>query len=151
MFGFTTILSASVSLLLASRSAMAVPSPSSPNTRSLALSIRQDSSVPVIAAQCSTQCNQLDYTLGNATSIAAGCTNAIMSQFESCFDCEAKAGAATIQTLQEAVNAFVQGCAALDHPVNNVTIVAKNGGERLSLGMFGSLVVGITALSLTAL
>ncbi|KAJ7453192.1 hypothetical protein FB451DRAFT_1281980 [Mycena latifolia] len=153
MFGFTTIFSASVSLLLASQSVVAVPSPRDP--RSLLLSIRQSStdSDPVIAPECSKQCNQLDDTISNATDITSTCTNAIMSQFESCFDCEAKAGAATVQTLQDSVNSFVQTCADFDHPVNNVTVVPKNtnGGERLSLGVFGSVVVGLAALSLAAL
>jgi hypothetical protein len=47
--------------------------------------------------------------------------------------------------------AFVQGCASLGHPVKSVTIVAKNGGERLSLGISGSVVVGLAALSLLVL
>ncbi|KAJ6495501.1 hypothetical protein DFH09DRAFT_1337320 [Mycena vulgaris] len=49
------------------------------------------------------------------------------------------------------INAFVQDWASLDHPVKSVTIVAKNGGERLSLGVSGSVVVGLAALSLLVL
>jgi hypothetical protein len=47
--------------------------------------------------------------------------------------------------------AFVQNCANLGHPVKSVRIVAKNGGERLSLGISGSVIVGLAALSLVVL
>ncbi|KAJ7872978.1 hypothetical protein B0H13DRAFT_2349278 [Mycena leptocephala] len=148
MFGFTTILSASVSLLLASQSVLAVPSPSS-NIRSLRLSVRT-----LIAKQCETQCVQLDDTIGNATTVAAQCTSSIMSMFEACYDCEAKAGAETIETLQESVNSFVSLCADADHPVKNITVAAKsNSGERtrVAVGTVASLVVGLATMSLVAL
>ncbi|KAJ6483017.1 hypothetical protein DFH09DRAFT_1372049 [Mycena vulgaris] len=155
MFGFTAILSVSVSLLLASQSVVAVPSPSSP---SLFLSIRQstsdsDSDFPLttIAPQCVNPCNKLNNTISTATTVTESCTNTIASQFEACFDCELNVLAATQESLQNYINAFVQGCANLGHPVKSVTIVAKNGGERLSLGIFGSVVLGLAALFLVVL
>ncbi|KAJ7138129.1 hypothetical protein C8R44DRAFT_766890 [Mycena epipterygia] len=152
MFGFTTVLSVSISLLLASQSVVAVPNPASRGTRSLLFSIRSDSD-PTIVPQCESQCEKLEDAIGNSTSPAALCTNLIISQFEACFDCEAKAGAATTATLQESVNSFVSSCADIDHPVNNVTIAAKstNGGERLSLGTVGSIVLGLVTALLAAL
>ncbi|KAJ6462487.1 hypothetical protein C8R45DRAFT_1026892 [Mycena sanguinolenta] len=145
MFGFTTIVSASLSLLLASHSVVASPRPYSPRSLTLHLSVR-DVDEPTIVPQCETVCFQLEDTIDNATTVAATCTQSIMSMFESCFDCEAQAGAANVSILQESVNEFVASCADADHPVNNITIVAKNtgkgnGGERVTMGM------GMTLLS----
>ncbi|KAJ6540370.1 hypothetical protein B0H19DRAFT_1381542 [Mycena capillaripes] len=151
MFGFTTIFSVSVSLLLASKSVMAVPSPGSPN---LSLSIRQitsDDSDPPIAPQCVNACTKLNNTLATATTVTAQCTNDVVSQMEACYDCELNALEATLTDLQTNVNDFVQACANLGHPVKSVTIVAKNGGERLSLGISSFVVAGLAALSLVML
>ncbi|KAJ6537645.1 hypothetical protein B0H19DRAFT_1382392 [Mycena capillaripes] len=151
MFGFTTILSASLSLLLFFQSVTAFPRVLS-TTRSLQLPVRSDSD-PDIVPQCETPCFQLEDTIDNTTSVAGKCTSSIMSMFQTCFDCEAKNGAASVATLQGLVNSFVASCADANHPVNNITVSAKstNGGERVALGMIASLVVGLTALSLAAL
>ncbi|KAJ7749721.1 hypothetical protein B0H16DRAFT_1691829 [Mycena metata] len=153
MFCSAAILS--VSLLLASQSVVAVPSPSSP---SLVLSLRQstsdsDSDFPLtsIAPQCVNPCNKLNNTITTATTVIESCTNTVVSQFETCFDCELNVLAATQESLQDYVNAFVQACANLGHPVKSVTIVAKNGGERLSLGIFSSVAVGLATLFLVVL
>ncbi|KAJ7147921.1 hypothetical protein C8R43DRAFT_1237105 [Mycena crocata] len=147
MFGLATILSASLSLLLAAQSVIATPNPVSPNTRSLILSVRADSD-PTIAKECESQCAKLEDSLTRLDTPEAACTNDVMSQFESCFDCEAKAGAATIATLQDSVNSFAETCSDFDHPVKNVTIAAKNAGERLSVGLVAPVVVGLFTLSL---
>ncbi|KAJ7911615.1 hypothetical protein B0H13DRAFT_567759 [Mycena leptocephala] len=152
MFGLTAILSVSVSLLLASQSVVAVPSPSSPSPF---LSIRQSTSDSdsglTIAPQCVNPCTKLNNTISSTATVTAACTNAVVSQYEACYDCELNVLAATLEFLQNDINAFVQGCANLGHPVKSVTIVAKNGGERLSLGISGSVVVGLAALSLLVL
>ncbi|KAF7352101.1 hypothetical protein MVEN_01172900 [Mycena venus] len=154
MLGFTAILSASLSLLLASQSVLAVASPALRSPRSHLLSIRQDSSgqFPIVS-QCKTQCTTMETSLNNAASAGAAeiCTSAIMSQIEACYDCEAKAGAETIQFFQDDVNTVVADCAQLGKPVKGFTVVAKNAGERLSLGISGSVVVGLAALSLVVL
>ncbi|KAF7341272.1 hypothetical protein MVEN_01863200 [Mycena venus] len=154
MFGFTAIFSVSVSLLLASQSVVAVPSPNSPN---LFLSIRQSASDSdsdpglTIAPQCVNPCTKLNNTLTTTQTVTDACTNAVVDQYAACFDCELNVLADTQADLQDTVTAFVQGCANLGHPVKSVTIVAKNGGERLSLGISGSVVVGLAALSLMVL
>ncbi|KAK7019533.1 hypothetical protein R3P38DRAFT_2974426 [Favolaschia claudopus] len=153
MFGFATILSTSIwVLLLASPSVLASPKPSP--LRTLQLSARSDS-VPNLVPQCEAPCVKLEDTLGNATSAAEGCTQSVMSMFESCFDCEANAGAATVEVLQNAVNSFTRSCALIDHPVNNITVAAKNtnDGERVAVGMLrlSGVVVGLATLSLVAL
>ncbi|KAJ7649103.1 hypothetical protein DFH06DRAFT_1135354 [Mycena polygramma] len=145
MFGFTTILSASVSLLLASQSAMAIPSISS-NTRSLRLSVRSDVDPDIVKA-CETPCFALEDAISNTTTVAEECSNNIMSMFQTCLDCEAKNGAAPVATLQENVNSFVASCADANHPVNNIT-VASNSGERVGVGMVAFAVVGLTSLSM---
>ncbi|KAF7364122.1 hypothetical protein MSAN_01071300 [Mycena sanguinolenta] len=153
MFGFTTILSVSLSLLLASHSVMASPRPYSPRSLTLHLSVRDVDSEPTIVPQCETVCFQLEDTIDNATTVETACTQSIMSMFESCFDCEAQAGAANVSDLQESVNEFVASCADADHPVNNITVVAKttntkgNGGERVAMGM-GMVVMSSFMLAL---
>ncbi|KAK7038337.1 hypothetical protein R3P38DRAFT_2770608 [Favolaschia claudopus] len=138
MFGFATILS--TFLLLASPSVLASPKPST--LRTLQLSARSDS-VPTSFPNAKRH---------NATSAAEGCTQSVMSMFESCFDCEANAGAATVEVLQNAVNSFTRSCALIDHPVNNITVAAKNtnGGERVAVGMLSGVVVGLATLSFVA-
>ncbi|KAJ7234085.1 hypothetical protein C8J57DRAFT_1381016 [Mycena rebaudengoi] len=164
MFGFTAILSISVpsdfeglrpsgqhwSLLLASQSVVAVPSPSSPSPF---LFIRQSANPGqvTIAPQCVNPCTQVNNTVANMTTVIQACTNDVVSQYEACYDCELNALAATLEFLEKDINAFVQNCANLGHPVKSVTIVAKNGGERLSLGISGSVIVGLAALSLVVL
>ncbi|KAJ7277169.1 hypothetical protein C8J57DRAFT_1713640 [Mycena rebaudengoi] len=148
MFGFTAILSVSVSLLLASQSVVAVPSPSSPSPL---LFIRQSTNPGrvTIAPQCVNPCTKVNNTVANMTTVIEACTNDVVSQYEACYDCELNALAATLEFLQKDINAFVQNCANLGHPVTSVTIV--NGGERLSLGISGSVAVGLAALSLVVL
>ncbi|KAJ7154129.1 hypothetical protein C8R46DRAFT_1041876 [Mycena filopes] len=148
MFGFATILSASVSLLLASQSVLASPRPS----RSLQLSVRSDDD-PVIVPACETQCNNLEDAIFNATTPAEACTPSIMTMFQTCLDCEAKNNAAPVAQLQAFVNSFVSDCADAKHPVTNITVAAKGGnsGERVAVGMLGSLVVGLVTVSLTVL
>ncbi|KAJ7706696.1 hypothetical protein B0H17DRAFT_1034284 [Mycena rosella] len=152
MFGFTTILSVSVSLLLAAPSVLAIPRPAphNLNIRSL-LSIRQsNSSIPAVAPECTTQCDKLSDALQNVATPSDSCIPSIMPLFESCFDCEVTAGAATQEFLQDTVNTFVEACGDLSHPVNNVTIVATNGGGRVEVGMFGSVYsVAVTLIALS--
>ncbi|KAJ7264363.1 hypothetical protein C8J57DRAFT_1332391 [Mycena rebaudengoi] len=157
MFGFTAILSISVSLLLASQSVVAVPSPNSPGPF---LSIRQSASESnsgptvlglTIAPQCVNPCTKMNNTDSSLTTVTEACTNAVVSQYETCFDCELNVLAASAEFFQDSINAFVQNCANLGHPVKSVKIVAKNGGERLSLGISASVVVGLAALSLVVL
>ncbi|KAJ7277121.1 hypothetical protein C8J57DRAFT_1308595 [Mycena rebaudengoi] len=152
MFGFTTILSVSVSLLLASQSVVAVPSPNSPSPF---LSIRQNApqSDPglTIAPQCANSCNKLNNTISSNPTVTQVCTNAVVSMVEACYDCELNVLAATLEFLQNDVNEFVQSCASLGHPVKSVTIVARSGGERLALGISASVVFGLAALSLLVL
>ncbi|KAF8202632.1 hypothetical protein K438DRAFT_1757956 [Mycena galopus ATCC 62051] len=131
MFGFTAILSVSVSLLLASQSVVAVPSTSSLSIRQSTSDSDSDSDPGLtIAPQCVNPCNKLNNTISAITTVTAACTNDIVSQYEACFDCELNVLAATQDVLQNFMNSFVQSCANLGHPVKSVTIVAKNGGER---------------------
>ncbi|KAJ6529276.1 hypothetical protein B0H19DRAFT_1384966 [Mycena capillaripes] len=149
MFGFTAIL---VSLsLLASQSVLAVASPAPDSPRSL-LSIRQTASgtFPIVS-QCKTQCTTMENSLNNAASPVDLCTSTIASQVEACYDCEAQAGAETVQFFQDDVNTFVADCAQLGKPVKSITVVAKNAGERLAFGTSGSVVLGLAALSLVVL
>ncbi|KAJ7440543.1 hypothetical protein FB451DRAFT_126564 [Mycena latifolia] len=163
MFGFPSILSASLSLLLASRLVAAV------ETHSSQLSVRQTPGDTSISPGCTAQCTPLYDVTSDALDPASTCTDAIMSKFETCFDCEAVAGTAPVDTLQDAINSFVQSCADVDRPVRNVTVVGKqsNGGgstnstsegstkngrgERLSLGVFSPVVMALAILTLVAL
>ncbi|KAJ7830287.1 hypothetical protein B0H13DRAFT_2114634 [Mycena leptocephala] len=121
---------------------VAVPSPSSPSPF---LSIRQSTSDSdsglTIAPQCVNPCTKLNNTISSTATVTAACTNAVVSQYEACYDCELNVLAATLEFLQNDINAFVQGCASLGHPVKS----------RLSLGISGSVVVGLAALSLLVL
>ncbi|KAJ7087668.1 hypothetical protein B0H15DRAFT_300218 [Mycena belliarum] len=102
MFGFTAIIS--LSFLLASQSAVAGSAPHNP--RSLGLAIRAASD-PTITPACTTACRQWNKTIDNIFSSndsLAMCTNVVMSQFESCWDCEAYTGAASVNSLQDSIN-----------------------------------------------
>ncbi|KAJ7463185.1 hypothetical protein FB451DRAFT_1562234 [Mycena latifolia] len=156
MLRIVPMLSAAFFLLLASTSVMGVAG--LPDVADMPrggwMSIRQSTDDdPVIAPECATQCNKLDDDISNAADFASTCTNDIMSLFESCFDCEANAGEATVAQLQDAVNTFVQSCADIDKKVKDVTVVAKktNGGERMSRGIFWPVAASLAALALAVL
>ncbi|KAJ7277203.1 hypothetical protein C8J57DRAFT_1308777 [Mycena rebaudengoi] len=153
MFSSTAILSVFVSLLLASQSVAAVPSPRSPSPF---LSMRQsssesDSGLTSFDPQCVGPCTKMNNTLSSITTVTEVCTNAVVSQVEACYDCELNVLAATLEFLQNDIDTLVQACADLGRPVKSVTIIAKSGGERLSLGISGSVVVGMAALFLVVL
>ncbi|KAJ7239153.1 hypothetical protein C8J57DRAFT_1373093 [Mycena rebaudengoi] len=127
MFGFTGILSISVSLLLASQSVVAVPSPSSPS--------------PFLFIRQSANPGQ------NMTTVIQACTNDVVSQYEACYDCELNALAATLEFLQKDINGRSESHVGNTHSDTQ----CSNGGERLSLGISGSVIVGLAALSLVVL
>ncbi|KAJ6576068.1 hypothetical protein DFH09DRAFT_1150314, partial [Mycena vulgaris] len=62
--------------------------------------------------------------------LGAICTNTVVTNYASCYDCEVRLGGMT-QTEAQAVDAYIAGCKAGGHPINSVTIsgAASGGGS----------------------
>ncbi|KAJ7812634.1 hypothetical protein B0H14DRAFT_2605624 [Mycena olivaceomarginata] len=169
MFGLTAILSASISLLLASQSVIASPKPYT--TRSLRLSVRANSEDPDIVPACETPCFKLEDTIDPSHFLAVHVELHInRNNVHPIYHVDVRAmlrlrgektarrpssSSKTPSTVRTSPirKAFVASCADSDHPVKNITVAAKNtnGGERVAVGMVASFVVGLTAMSLAAL
>ncbi|KAJ7073612.1 hypothetical protein C8F01DRAFT_383 [Mycena amicta] len=164
MFSFTTIASSAFVFLVASQSVLATPQPMPAahtldlNLHSLSFRSKTDGE-PDIVPQCEKTCDKLQDILFDDSSTAASlCTSTIIGMFQTCFDCEVGAGAATAESLQPQVNEFVSSCIRANHPVANFTVTAKTGsalrGVQLQKGVLtvaGSVIAGLTAVSFALL
>jgi hypothetical protein len=172
MFRLSTIVSSTLLVLAASQSALATPSPQpvtlalgpalhfSGETRELGGAVGSRSKTdgePEIVPKCATTCNALQDLIFNTTraNLKNICNDNVIGMFETCFDCEVGAGAATAESMQPQVNDFVAGCNRTGSPVRNFTVVGKNSGAiagvRVHFGVASSVVVGLAMASFALL
>ncbi|KAJ7279567.1 hypothetical protein C8J57DRAFT_1502217 [Mycena rebaudengoi] len=132
MFGLTTILSASVSILLASQSVLAVPN----QDIARSLSLRQTTTG--FPSGCASQCQAVTDSLTADPDLSKTCSDATMDKLAGCYDCAAASGTDKA-TLQSSADLFASGCKSAGHPVKSVTIGAtkKGGAQRVSAGAAG--------------
>ncbi|KAJ7119912.1 hypothetical protein C8R43DRAFT_84342 [Mycena crocata] len=89
-------------------------------------------------SDCTAPCQALADSLnaGNSGDLAAICTNTVVNNYATCYNCEVKFAGMTEDSAQEAVDAYVAGCKAGGSPVNGITV--SGAGSAAAGGTGGS-------------